>query len=60
MGFVTARLFRLQEGDIVDRTLLHVESPSMDNSIAMYILTIGVVEEYRKLGIATALLQVPY
>eukprot|EP00884_Botryococcus_braunii_P010466 jgi/Botrbrau1/19420/Bobra.0338s0047.1 len=58
VGFITARLSRLQESDLVDRTLLQMDSPSVDGNVAMYILTIGVAEEYRQLGIATTLLQI--
>jgi Acetyltransferase (GNAT) family len=60
VGFITARLFRLQESDSVDRALLQLDSPAMDSNTAMYILTIGVVPEYRQMGIATALLQVMF
>jgi ribosomal protein S18 acetylase RimI-like enzyme len=58
VGFVTARLMRMHESDSVDRVLMGLDSPAVDGDSALYILTIGVVEEYRKLGIASRLLQV--
>nr|DAD17847.1 TPA_asm: hypothetical protein HUJ06_019310 [Nelumbo nucifera] len=54
IGFVTARIIPANESEIAD-TLRH--DPSRIDQTLVYILTLGVVEPYRNLGIATSLIR---
>lgn len=54
IGFVTTRIIPATESEIED--LLRYD-PSRKNQILVYILTLGVVEHYRNLGIATSLVR---
>ncbi|KAK4746551.1 hypothetical protein SAY87_025588 [Trapa incisa] len=54
VGFVTARIVLAKESEIVD--LLTYDSSKSDQSL-VYILTLGVVENYRNMGIATSLIR---
>ncbi|PKI68997.1 hypothetical protein CRG98_010619 [Punica granatum] len=54
VGFVTARIVMAKESEIVD--LLSYDASKSDQSL-VYILTLGVVENYRNLGIATSLVR---
>ncbi|MQM19655.1 hypothetical protein Taro_052663, partial [Colocasia esculenta] len=54
VGFVTTRLVPAKESEISD--LLRYDSSRMETTL-VYILTLGVVEAYRNLGIATSLVQ---
>ena len=56
VGFVTARLFFLYELDPMDRYCLSEAGGCLDTDPILYILTIGVVREWQKMGIASALL----
>ncbi|XP_022746242.1 histone acetyltransferase MCC1-like [Durio zibethinus] len=53
IGFVTARIVLAKDSEIAD--LLSYDSTKVDQTL-VYILTLGVVEAYRNLGIATALI----
>ncbi|KAI4324868.1 hypothetical protein MLD38_030315 [Melastoma candidum] len=54
IGFVTARIVPARESEILD--LLSYGSLRMDQSL-IYILTLGVVESYRNLGVASSLIR---
>ncbi|GLT63934.1 hypothetical protein SLA2020_364590 [Shorea laevis] len=54
IGFVTARIVLAKESEIGD--LLRYDSSKADQTL-VYILTLGVVESYRNLGIASALIR---
>uniref|UniRef100_A0A2P2KQ94 N-alpha-acetyltransferase 60 n=1 Tax=Rhizophora mucronata TaxID=61149 RepID=A0A2P2KQ94_RHIMU len=54
IGFVTARVVLAKESEIGD--LLRYEPSKTDHTL-VYILTLGVVETYRNLGIASALIR---
>ncbi|KAL9249105.1 Histone acetyltransferase MCC1-like protein [Drosera capensis] len=54
IGFVTAKIFLAKESEISD--LIRCDSSSVDQTL-VYILTLGVVGSYRKLGIASALIK---
>ncbi|KAA8533465.1 hypothetical protein F0562_031101 [Nyssa sinensis] len=54
IGFVTTRIVLAKESEIED--LLRYESSKSDQTL-VYILTLGVVESYRNLGIATSLVR---
>lgn len=54
IGFVTARTVLEKDSEISD--LLRHDSLTTDNTL-VYILTLGVVESYRNLGIASSLVQ---
>lgn len=54
IGFVTTRLILAKDSEIED--LLSFDVSRKDQSL-VYILTLGVVEQYRNLGIANALVQ---
>ncbi|KAG1354249.1 histone acetyltransferase MCC1 [Cocos nucifera] len=54
IGFVTARIIPVTESEIED--LLRYDASRKDQ-ILVYILTLGVVEHYRNLGIATSLVR---
>uniref|UniRef100_A0A5B7AU40 N-alpha-acetyltransferase 60 n=1 Tax=Davidia involucrata TaxID=16924 RepID=A0A5B7AU40_DAVIN len=54
IGFVTTRIVLAKESEIED--LLGVDSSKSDQTL-VYILTLGVVESYRNLGIATSLVR---
>lgn len=54
IGFLTARIVLAKESEIVD--LLKYNSTKPDESL-VYVLTLGVVENYRNLGIATLLIR---
>ncbi|KAL4349413.1 hypothetical protein S83_031122 [Arachis hypogaea] len=54
IGFVTARVVFAKESEIVD--LLGYDSAKSDQTL-VYILTLGVVDTYRKLGIASSLIK---
>ncbi|KAH1031613.1 hypothetical protein J1N35_043787 [Gossypium stocksii] len=53
IGFVTARIVTAKDSEIAD--LLRYD-PSKGHQSLVYILTLGVVDAYRNLGIATALI----
>ncbi|XP_075496135.1 histone acetyltransferase MCC1-like isoform X1 [Primulina tabacum] len=53
IGFVTARVVLAKESEIED--LLSFDSPNSDQTL-VYILTLGVLESYRNLGIASSLI----
>lgn len=53
IGFVTARIVMAKESEIAD--LLSYDSSKSDQTL-VYILTLGVVESYRNLGIASSLI----
>ena len=57
VGFITGREFGLHEIPATDRRLLGLEGPEHDDSMILYILTLGVAESFRKHGIATSLLK---
>ncbi|KAL6127416.1 hypothetical protein ACLB2K_070781 [Fragaria x ananassa] len=54
IGFVTARIVLVKESEIGD--LLNYD-PSKPDQTLVYILTLGVVESFRNLGIASALIR---
>ncbi|XP_059667424.1 histone acetyltransferase MCC1-like isoform X2 [Cornus florida] len=54
IGFVTARIVLAKESEIED--LLRFDSSKSDQTL-VYILTLGVVESYRNLGIASSLIR---
>lgn len=54
IGFVTARIVLARDSEIVD--LLRYDSSKPDQTL-VYILTLGVVDSYRNLGIASALIR---
>ncbi|KAF8380730.1 hypothetical protein HHK36_028220 [Tetracentron sinense] len=54
VGFVTARIVLAKESEIGD--MLRYDSSRADQTL-VYILTLGVVESYRNLGIATSLIR---
>ncbi|KAF8412794.1 hypothetical protein HHK36_000764 [Tetracentron sinense] len=54
IGFVTARIFLANESEIGD--LLRYDTSRTDQTV-VYILTLGVVDSYRNLGIATSLIR---
>ncbi|KAE8670986.1 Histone acetyltransferase MCC1 [Hibiscus syriacus] len=54
IGFVTARIIMVKDSEIAD--LLRYDSSRVDQNL-VYILTLGVVEAYRNLSIATALIR---
>ncbi|KAL1362417.1 hypothetical protein HN51_010684 [Arachis hypogaea] len=54
IGFVTARVVFAKESEIVD--LLGYDSAKSDQTL-VYILTLGVVDTYRNLGIASSLIK---
>ncbi|XWS58726.1 hypothetical protein CRYUN_Cryun08bG0059400 [Craigia yunnanensis] len=54
IGFVTARIVLAKDSEIED--LLRYDSSKVDQTL-VYILTLGVVDSYRNLGIATALIR---
>ncbi|XVF30505.1 hypothetical protein REPUB_Repub16aG0063900 [Reevesia pubescens] len=54
IGFVTARIVLAKNSEIAD--LLRYDSSNVDQKL-VYILTLGVVDAYRNLGIATALIR---
>ncbi|CAA0824747.1 Acyl-CoA N-acyltransferases (NAT) superfamily protein [Striga hermonthica] len=54
IGFVTARIVPARESEIED--LLSFDSSKTDQTL-VYILTLGVVDSYRNLGIASSLIQ---
>lgn len=54
IGFVTARIVLAKESEIVD--LLGYDSAKSDQTL-VYVLTLGVVEAYRSLGIASSLIR---
>ncbi|XP_073130698.1 histone acetyltransferase MCC1 [Henckelia pumila] len=53
IGFVTARVVMAKESEIED--LLSFDSPNSDQTL-VYILTLGVLESYRNLGIGNSLI----
>ncbi|KAE8684704.1 Histone acetyltransferase MCC1 [Hibiscus syriacus] len=53
IGFVTARIVMVKDSEITD--LLRYDSSKGDQTL-VYILTLGVVDAYRNLGIATTLI----
>ncbi|XWS65063.1 hypothetical protein CRYUN_Cryun05aG0058900 [Craigia yunnanensis] len=53
IGFVTARIVLAKDSEIAD--LLRYDSSKVDQTL-VYILTLGVVDAYRNLGIATSLI----
>ncbi|KAK8541837.1 hypothetical protein V6N13_137577 [Hibiscus sabdariffa] len=53
IGFVTARIVKAKDSEIAD--LLRYDSSKGDQTL-VYILTLGVVDAYRNLGIASALI----
>ncbi|KAG9133915.1 hypothetical protein Leryth_004629 [Lithospermum erythrorhizon] len=53
IGFVTARIITAKESEIED--LIRFESSQSDETL-VYILTLGVVESYRNVGIASSLI----
>ncbi|XVF56564.1 hypothetical protein PTKIN_Ptkin06aG0131300 [Pterospermum kingtungense] len=53
IGFVTARVVLAKDSEIAD--LLAYDSSKVDQTL-VYILTLGVIDAYRNLGIATALI----
>ncbi|KAG0472999.1 hypothetical protein HPP92_014856 [Vanilla planifolia] len=54
VGFVTTRITTVKESEIDD--LIKCDTSRIDQTL-VYILTLGVVEQYRNLGIATSLVQ---
>ncbi|GAB2227527.1 hypothetical protein Droror1_Dr00009349 [Drosera rotundifolia] len=54
IGFVTVKIVLAKESEISD--LIRCDSSSVDRTL-VYILTLGVVGSYRKLGIASALIK---
>ncbi|KAI4322020.1 hypothetical protein L6164_021748 [Bauhinia variegata] len=54
IGFVTARIVHARESEIVD--MIGYDSSETDPTL-VYILTLGVVETYRNLGIASSLIR---
>lgn len=54
IGFVTARIVMAKDSEVEDLLRLDL---SMSDQKLVYILTLGVVESYRNLGIATSLIQ---
>uniref|UniRef100_I1JAM7 N-alpha-acetyltransferase 60 n=3 Tax=Glycine subgen. Soja TaxID=1462606 RepID=I1JAM7_SOYBN len=54
IGFVTARIVLAKESEIVD--MLGYDSAKSDQTL-VYVLTLGVVEAYRSLGIASSLIR---
>ncbi|XP_010276866.1 PREDICTED: histone acetyltransferase MCC1-like [Nelumbo nucifera] len=54
IGFVTTRTIPAKESEIAD--MLRCDSSRTDQTL-VYILTLGVVESYRSLGIATSLIR---
>ncbi|CAJ1926423.1 unnamed protein product [Sphenostylis stenocarpa] len=54
IGFVTARIVLAKESEIVD--MLGYDSAKCDQTL-VYVLTLGVVEAYRSLGIASSLIR---
>ncbi|XP_017977737.1 PREDICTED: histone acetyltransferase MCC1 [Theobroma cacao] len=54
IGFVTARIVLARDSEIAD--LLRYDSSKVDQTL-VYVLTLGVVDAYRNLGIATALIR---
>ncbi|KAG9158098.1 hypothetical protein Leryth_000249 [Lithospermum erythrorhizon] len=54
IGFVTARVVIAKESEIED--LIRFESPKSDETL-VYILTLGVVESYRNVGVASSLIR---
>ncbi|KAL5988540.1 Histone acetyltransferase mcc1 [Asimina triloba] len=54
IGFVTARIIAAKDSEIGD--MFGYDSSRTDQSL-VYILTLGVVEPYRNLGIASALIR---
>lgn len=57
VGFVTARTFRLYDCSLTDRACMGLESRLLDQETVVYILTLGVTDQYRHLGIASQLIQ---
>ncbi|KAL3133406.1 hypothetical protein ABBQ38_007274 [Trebouxia sp. C0009 RCD-2024] len=57
IGFVTARTFRLYDCSIADRACMGLESRLLDQEDIIYILTLGVTEQFRHLGVASQLIQ---
>ncbi|KAK9823261.1 hypothetical protein WJX72_001435 [[Myrmecia] bisecta] len=55
VGFVTARLVHLHSCDASDRGLMGLSSRLMDQELVVYILTLGVVNGYRQMGVASQL-----
>lgn len=56
VGFVTARTVPLAEVDRMDRRYMGLHHSSLDGLTVVYILTLGVLPEYQKQGIATKLI----
>lgn len=54
IGFVTARVVIAKESEIED--LIRFESPKSDETL-VYILTLGVAESYRNIGVASSLIR---
>ncbi|KAG4987363.1 hypothetical protein JHK85_030346 [Glycine max] len=54
IGFVTARIVLAKESEIVD--MLGYDSAKSDQTL-VYVLTLGVVEAYRSLGVASSLIR---
>lgn len=55
IGFITARSSTVYECNIDDRHFLGLSSRNLDNQKTVYILTLGVVPEFRQRGIASDL-----
>ncbi|KAK9826081.1 hypothetical protein WJX81_000287 [Elliptochloris bilobata] len=55
-GFITVRIVALRGCDTQDRALLGLESHLLDSQRVAYILTLGVLEPFRRAGVAGALL----
>ncbi|CAD7697320.1 unnamed protein product [Ostreobium quekettii] len=56
VGFVTARVLPLVEVDPMDRRHMGLDHSSLNGLRVVYILTLGVLPEYQRLGIATKLI----
>lgn len=57
VGFITAKTVFLHECEVTDRQHMGLLSPVVDHDLALYILTLGVLEGFRGQGIATSLIQ---
>lgn len=47
VGFITARLTRLAESDMLDRRLMGLSGSALDSQHAVYILTLGTLPAWR-------------